>query len=89
VVQLNPPVAHDATLKVGAVNPLVTRAVKPTLSTAQPNPPQPVPLGKPFSAVAVIVTVGEAPLLKAVTLPADEVIATKGGLTELLNNVPD
>jgi len=89
VVQLNPPVAHDATLNVGPVNPLVTSEAKATLSTAQPNPPQPLPVGKPFSAVAVIVTVGEREPFTAVTLGALEVIATNGGLTELANNVPD
>ncbi len=91
VEQFVPAVAHDAKLNVGAVNPPGTSAEKATLSTAQPNPPQPVPVGKPPSAVAVIVTVGETPPLMAVTLPltAFEVMATNGGLTELVNNVPD
>ena len=89
VEQLVPAVAHDAKLNVGAVNPPGTSAEKATLSTAQPNPPQPVPVGKPPSAVAVIVTVGEAEPLIAVTLALDEVIATNGGLTLLVNSVPD
>ncbi len=82
-------VPPDATLNVGAVKPLVATAEKATLSTAQPNPPQPLPAGKPFSAVAVIVTEGPAAPLRAVTLGADEVMATKGGLTELSKSVPD
>src|SRR5690348_13571469 len=89
VVQVAPLVMQEATLNVGAVNPLVTMAVKATLSTAQPKPPQPVPAGKPFSAVAVIVTVGEAEPLGTTTLLALDVIATHGGLTELLKRVPD
>ena len=89
VVQVVPPVTQDATLNVGAVKPLVATAEKATLSTAQPNPPQPDPAGKPPSAVAVIVADGPAAPLRADTLLALEVIATNGGLTKLLNNVPD
>jgi len=89
VLQLKPPVTHDATLKVGAVNPLVTMALKATLSTAQPNPPQPVPDGKVFSAVAVIVTVGPAEPLATLRLAVLEVIATNGGLTEFAKSAPD
>ena len=89
VVQVVPPVTQDATLNVGAAKPLAATAEKATLSTAQPNPPQPDPAGKPPSAVAVIVADGPAAPLRADTLLALEVIATNGGLTKLLNNVPD
>jgi len=76
--QVAPPVAQGEPTKVGAAKPLGTSAEKDMESTPQPNPPQPVP-GKVFSAVAVIVAVGEAPLWNTVKEAAVEVIATQAG----------
>jgi hypothetical protein len=88
-------VAHVGALKVGAANNAPvgdivgeTSAENAILSIAHPKPPQPVPTGKPFSAVAVIVRLGLAPPLVAVTLEAVVVMATHGGLTELLKVPP-
>jgi hypothetical protein len=71
---------HVPRLSVGAVKPVV--AVEVNVGSTVKNP------GKPFSDVAVIVTVGEAPPLKAVTLEELDVIATQVGCTELLRVVP-
>jgi hypothetical protein len=82
-------------LKVGAANKspvgdLVgeTSAEKAILSIAQPKPPQPAPPGKPFWAVAVILTTGLAPPRGLVTLETLAVIETQPGLTKLLKVPP-
>jgi len=67
-----PAVAHEVRLSVGAVKPVVATAVKATLST-------PLNPGKPFSAVAVIVAVGEAAPFVVVKLLPLAVIATQAG----------
>src|SRR6266487_718750 len=83
VVQVALLVMHDGTLKVGAINPAETTALKATLS-------MPLKPGKPFSAVAVTVEVGPADPFATVQLglQAVAVIATQAGCTELSNTVP-